>query len=88
MGVADEVQPGNAEAFFIHGIVIQRIAVRHMGRAEDGIALLRAAAVAEAEREPAGKHDDLLAIGCLVIQRAAHIELTRLIGDCSAHNTS
>ena len=87
-GVADEVQPGNAEAFFVHGIVIQRIAVRHMGRAENGIALLRAAAVAEAEREPAGKHDDLLAIGCLIIQRAAHIELTRLIGDCSAHNTS
>lgn len=29
-GVADEVQPGNAEAFFVYSIVIQRIAVRHM----------------------------------------------------------
>ena len=74
-GVADKVQPRHAETFFVHRVVVERIAVGHMRLA-----------AAKGEREAPGRHDDLVTVGKLIVKRPAKIESVGFICRGCAHD--
>ena len=75
--IADKVQPGHPEALLIHRVIVERITVRHAGRAEDGIVRLHAPAVAERQRKPPRRQHHLFAISALIVERPSHIKISR-----------
>ena len=83
--VADEVQPGHAEALLVHRVVVERIAVRDAGRADDGIVLRTESFMPELERIGARRHDDLLAVAALIVERPAHRKIAGQIGCRCTH---
>ena len=85
-GVADKVQPRHAETFFVHRIVVERIAVGYMRHAEQGKVLRKRLAAAKGEREAPGRHDDLVAVGKLVVKRPPKIESVGFIRRGCAHD--
>ena len=83
--VADEVQPGHAEALLVDRIVVERIAVCDAGHADDGIVLRTESFVPELERIGARRHDDLLAVAALIVERPAHIKIAGQISQRRTH---
>ena len=83
--VADEVQPGHAEALFVDRVVVERIAVCDAGRADDGIVLRTESFVPKRERIGTRRHDDLLAVAALIVERPAHIKIAGQIGCRCTH---
>ncbi len=55
--------PAMQRPFFVHRVVVERIAVGHMRHAEQGKVLRKCLAAAKGEREAPGRHDDLVAVG-------------------------
>ena len=83
--VADEVQPGHAEPLLIDRVVVERIAVRDAGRADDGIVLRTEAFVPKLERIGARRHNDFLAVAALIVERPAHVKIAGQIGQRRTH---
>ena len=81
-----EVKPRHAESLFVYGVVVHRISVRDMSRADHSIVLVRFAAVAEFERKSARHHGYLLAVRELIVERPAHIKIIGFISCCCTHN--
>lgn len=68
---ADKVEPRHAEPLFVHRVVVKREAVGDVRRADDGVMCVHHAAVAQGDGEAARSDDDLLAVGKLIVERAA-----------------
>ncbi len=81
-----EVEPRHAESLFVYRVVVHRISVRDMSRADHSIVLVRSAAVAELERKSARHHGYLLAVRELIVERPAHIKIIGFISCCRTHN--
>lgn len=81
-----EVEPRHAEPLFVYRVVVHRISVRDMSRADHSIVLVCSAAVAELERESARHHGYLLAVRELIVKRPAHIKIIGFISCCRTHN--
>ena len=83
-GVADKVQPRHTEALFVHRVIVERTAVGHMRHAEQGVVFRQRRAAAEGEREAPGHHDDLVAVGKLIVKRPAEVESVGFVcGSCT-----
>lgn len=67
----DKMQSRDAKPVLIHSIVVQGIAVFHVGRSDDGIVGIKLASVAEREGELPGQQHHVLVIGRFYVQRSA-----------------
>ena len=90
-GVADEVEAGNAKAFFVDGVVEKGIVLftvcflGEVGDAHDGVVGTQSTDFAESKREVAGNNDGVFAVGKLIVEVAAEIMVFNLISGSSAH---
>ena len=84
-GVAHKIQPGNAEALFIDGIVIQRVLPCHIGHADHGIPCAEIPHAAQGKRIAARRDRDFIPIGEFIVKIASEIEICCLIGCCGTH---
>ena len=84
-GVSDEIQPRDAQALFVHRIIIERIAALHMRHADYGVVRMHRSCVVEVERVISRRDCHLFAVAAFVIQRPAKIKLLCLICDRSTH---
>ncbi len=89
-GVADEVEPGDAETFFVDGAIEEGIIVAvlvggEVGDADDGVVRVHGADFAKIEWEIAGDDDGVFAVGKFVIEIAAKIMVVSMVGDGGAH---
>ena len=82
---ADKVEPRHAEPLFVHRVVVKRKAVGDVRRADDGVMRVHHAAVAQGDGEAARSDDDLLAVGKLIVERAAHVKVSGLVRCCGTH---
>ena len=66
--ISDKVQSGHAKALLIDRVVVERILIRNVSHAENGIVLLKRREMAEGKGEIPWCDDKLFAIGKLVIE--------------------
>lgn len=91
-GVADEVETGDAETFFVDGVIEKRIVLfavgflSDVGDAHDGVVGVQSTDFAEGEGEVARDDDGVFAVGKLVIEVAAEIMVFNLISGGGAHS--
>lgn len=91
-GVADEVETGDAEAFFVDGVVEERVVLFVVGflsevsDAHNSVMGVQSANFAEGERKIAGNDDGVFAVGKLVVEVAAEIMIFNLISSGGAHS--
>ena len=78
-GVADEVEPRDAEPRLVDRVVEQRKSVFHMRHADHGVVRLQRRKMAQRNREAARYDADLLAVGKLVVEIAPEIKVLCLI---------
>lgn len=69
--VADEVQPRNAESLFVHRVIVERVAVLHMGHADNGVAGSELLPTAQVKRIPARRDGDALSVGKFAEEQAS-----------------
>ena len=74
-GVPDKVQPGNAEALLVDGIVVEGILPGYIGHTNHRILCAEIAHAAQAERIRPRRDGDLIAVGKLIIQIAPEVEI-------------
>lgn len=90
-GVADKVEPGHTETFFVDGIVEERVVSTRNGigsdvsDADDGVMRIQDANFAEVEREVVRDNDSTFAVRKIVIKVATEIMIVSLISGGSAH---
>ncbi len=84
-GIADKIEPGHAQSFFIDGIVVEGVIIGHICHADDGIVLVHAAGMAEGKRKAAGCDGYLAGVGKFVIQSTAKVKIMGLIGGGGTH---
>lgn len=90
-GVADEVETGDAETFFVDGVIEKGVVLFVVGFLSDvsdthnGVVGVQSADFAEGEGEVAGDDDGIFAVGKLVVEVAAEIMVFNLISGGSAH---
>lgn len=83
--VADEIQPRNAEAALVDGVVVERVLPRHIGHADHGVFRAEVPHAAQAKRVGARRDGDLVAVGKFVIQIAAKVEILGFIRCSGTH---
>lgn len=96
-GVADEVKAGDAETFFVGGVVEERVVGRLVGvlgvgrvrddvsDADHGVVRIEVAGFAEVERVITRKDDGALAVRKFVVEVTAEIGVFGFIGGCGTH---
>lgn len=87
-GVADEVKTGDAEAFFVGGVVEEGVAVGDVGDADNGVVRVEAAGFAEIKGEVAGDNNDFFAVGKFVVEVTAEVGVFGFVSGGSAHEWS
>ena len=85
-GALGKVQTCHAQSLFVHRVVVERVAVRDVRHAEERIMRFERRAAAKSEREAPGRHDDLVAVGKLIVKCPAKIESVGFICRGCAHD--
>ncbi len=85
-GVADEVESGHTEAFFVDGVVEEGKIIRDKGDANYGEMSGEAGVIAKIEGEVAGNDNGFFAVGKIVVKVASEIMVFSMISGCCAHD--
>ena len=85
VGISNEIKASHSQAFFIYGLIIERIIVSHMGHADHGIVGFHGPLKTEAEGIVPWSDGHLVAKGKFIIQGPAKIKIFCLIGCCCTH---
>ena len=84
--VAHKVQPSHAQPGFVDGIVVQRIALCHVGHAQNGVVAVQLSGLTKAEGVIARCDHELFPVGKLIVQIAAKVKIFGLVGGSGTHN--
>ena len=84
-GVSDEIQPRDAQALFVHRIIIERIAALHMRHADHGVMPLQRGSVPHGQRRIPRKDRHALAVGALIVEISPEIKILCPIGRSRTH---
>ena len=84
-GVADEVQPRNAETLFVDRVIVQRHVVRDIGHADDGVMAVHRRQLAEGEGVIAGRDGHFVSVGKFIVQIASKVKIACAVGGGSTH---
>ena len=83
--VADEVQSRDAETLFVHRVIVERVAVLHMGHADDRIAVFELLPAAQVKGIPARRDGNALSVGKFIVKVSSEIKVLRQICRSCAH---
>ena len=84
-GVADKVQPGDAQALLVDGVVIQRVILGHIGHTDHGVMGAQLPRPAENKRVVARGDRHLVPVRKFIIQIAAKVQIFGPVGCSSTH---
>ena len=82
--VADEVQPRDAQPFFVDRVIIKRVVILNMRHADHGMMPVERAAV-QADGIVARHDRHVLAVGKFVVKVAAEIKIAVAVSRCGTH---
>ena len=83
--IADKVQPCDAQALLIDGVIVERVLPRHVGHADHRIFCAEVPHAAQAKRVGARRDGDLVTVGKFIIEIAAKVETVGCIGCSCTH---
>ena len=83
--IADKVQPCDAQALLIDGVIVERVLPRHVGHADHRIFCAEVPHAAQSKRIGPRRDRDLVAVGKFIIEIAAKVETVGCIGCSGTH---
>ena len=83
--IADKVQPCDAQALLIDGVIVERVLPRHVGHADHRIFCAEVPHAAQAKRVGPRRDGDLVTVGKFIIEIAAKVETVGCIGCSCTH---
>lgn len=83
--IADKVQPCDAQALLIDGVIVERVLPRHVGHADHRIFCAEVPHAAQSKRVGPRRDGNLVAVGKFIIEITAKVETVGCIGCSCTH---